>query len=61
LQRRYSRTVRVSWCAPPGLPFVQEKHSPRTLAFGIARGKRTVKAGWLFRRVVLKSLQIREH
>jgi hypothetical protein len=29
-----------------------------TLAFGFVRGKRTVKAGWLFRRVLLKSLQI---
>ena len=35
-----------------------ERHWPRTLAFGFVRGKRTVKAGWLFRRVLLKSLQI---
>jgi tRNA-dihydrouridine synthase A len=29
-----------------------------TLSFGFVGGKRTVKAGWLFRRVLLKSLQI---
>src|SRR5580704_10999197 len=35
-----------------------ERHLPRTLAFGFARGKRAIKAGWLFRPVLIKSLKI---
>src|SRR6202035_2684093 len=57
-RRRSSKTDRVSWLLLPACLLCKQRHWPRTLAFGFARGKLATKAGWLFRRVLLKSLQI---